>query len=165
MASRESQEGLLELENLQNTPEYPLYPNDPMMSLEVEFQMWKRLGSSSKLVRLVLNENTTVEEASEKAFLETLHSLPKDRRVLIRRKDSDVLSTIVDMNVQIKHLVKEDDILVLLDSFRGYMTRMIIFALINLAATLAVAVASSTILITSLSQIDQGHANESEDSH
>ena len=165
MASREYQEGLLELENLQNTPEYPLYPNGPMMSLEVEFQMWKRLGSSSKLVRLVLNENTTVEEASEKAFLETLHSLPKDRRVLIRRKDSDVLSTIVDMNVKIKHLVKEDDILVLLDSFRGYMTRMIICGLIALAASLAVLVVLFVILYTSLSQTDQGHSNESEDSH
>lgn len=117
------------------------------------------------LRRRLLHTRPRTSGPSEKAFLEALHSLPKDRRVLIRRKDSDVLSTIVDMNVKIKHLVKEDDILVLLDSFRGYMTRMIICGLIALAASLAVLVVLFVILYTSLSQTDQGHSNESEDSH
>lgn len=156
MSPRESEEGLLELENIQDAPKYPLFSNGPMIPLEVEFKIW-RFIPSSKFVRLVLDENTSVEEASKKAFLDTFGCLPTDFGVFIRRKDSSAFSAIANVDGKVKDIVKEDDILVLLDSLKGHRMRIRICALIWLATSIAVIVGLCIFLY--LVFILKGHFN------
>ena len=153
MSHRESQEGLLELEDFQNGPKCPPYSEEePMMSIEVKFEICdeEKFGSAPTSARFVFNENSTVEEVAERAFQKAFNCAPAEIYLSIEEKETHFLRAILDKEVKLKHLFKEDDILVLSDNHKGYMKKQnrrvcivvsvvfaIIFGLFGLIAIIA----------------------------
>ncbi|QFZ29597.1 hypothetical protein EJF18_60107 [Clavispora lusitaniae] len=125
MSHRESQEGLLELEDFQNGPKCPPYSEEePMMPIEVKFRICdeEKFSSAPTSARFAFNENSTVEEAAERAFQKAFGCVPAEIHSSIEKREANLLNetSIVDKEVKIKHLFKEDDILVLSDNCEGY---------------------------------------------
>ncbi|EEQ38063.1 predicted protein [Clavispora lusitaniae ATCC 42720] len=126
MSHRESQEGLLELEDFQNGPKCPPYSEEePLMPIEVTFEICdeEKYSSAPTSTRFAFNENSTVEEVAEKAFQKAFGCVPAKIDSSIGKKDGPALqrTVIADKEIKIKHLFKEDDILVLSDNFNGFM--------------------------------------------
>ncbi|EEQ38064.1 predicted protein [Clavispora lusitaniae ATCC 42720] len=123
MSHRESQEGLLELEDLQKGPKCPPYSEDePMMSIDVTFQIYdeEKFSSAPTIACFAFNENSTVEEAAERAFQKAFNFAPAEIYSSIEKKETHSSRAILDKEVKLKHLFKEDDILVLSDNCEGY---------------------------------------------
>ena len=128
MSHRESQEGLLELEDFQNGPKCPPYSEDePMMSIEVKFEICdeEKFGSAPTSARFVFSENSTVEEVAERAFQKAFGCVPAKIDLSIGKKEGPAFdrTAIVDKEIKIKHLFKEDDILVLSDNHKGFLKK------------------------------------------
>ena len=153
MSPRESQEGLLELEDLQNGPKCPPYSEEePMMSIDVRFEICdeEKFSSAPTIACFAFNENSTVQEAAERAFQKAFNCAPAEIYLSIEEKETHLLRAILDKEVKLKHLFKEDDILVLSDNHKGYMKKQnrrvcivvsvvfaIIFGLFGLIAIIA----------------------------
>lgn len=126
MSHRESQEGLLELEDFQNGPKCPPYSEEePMMPIEVKFRICdeEKFSSAPTSARFAFNENSTVEEAAERAFQKAFNCAPAEICLSIEKKETHLLRAILDKEVKLKHLFKEDEILVLSDNHKGYMKK------------------------------------------
>ncbi|KAF7583025.1 hypothetical protein FOB63_001243 [Clavispora lusitaniae] len=113
MSSRASQEYLLERKDLQNDPKYLPYSDDPIMPLEVEFRIYDtdKYGTIPSQVRVALSGNLSVQEATVQAFEKTSGRVPDKIDMSVKGRDSRV-SKIVDKDVKIVHLFKEDDIFI-----------------------------------------------------
>lgn len=154
MSHRESQEGLLDLEDLQNAPKCPPYSEDgPIVSLEVEFRVYdrKKFGSFPVHARLALSGNLSIQEAAEQAFQKTSGCVPDEIDIFMKRRDSK-LSSIVDKDAKIVHFFKNDDVLVLYDDRQRYTRRSVIESLINLAIVVGIIVGATALLIYVLSR-------------
>ncbi|EEQ38061.1 hypothetical protein FOB63_001244 [Clavispora lusitaniae] len=125
MSHRESQEGLLELEDFQNAPKCPPYSEDEsLMPLEVRFKIGdtSKFKTSSDRILFFFNENLSVEEAGEKAFKDTFGSIPKEIHASIESRSSSP-SAIANANSKIKHLFKKNETLAVSDNLKAYQRR------------------------------------------
>ena len=126
MSHRESQEGLLELEDFQNGPKCPPYSEEePMMSIEVKFEICdeEKFGSAPTIALFVFSENSTLEQVAERAFQKAFGCVPAKFDLFIQKKEGTAIrrTAIVDKEIKTKHLFKEDDILALSDNHKGFM--------------------------------------------
>ena len=119
MTLRESQEGLLELQEIHDGPKPPSYPGNESMPLDVMFKIWHTRNYSNipqRPIRLIFDANASVAEAGRFAFRKYIGDVPDDIYVdLSKNSWQDAFIEIGDENEKIKNVFQESETLVVSD--------------------------------------------------